>query len=74
MQGMHDSADAFVKAEQAKVKGKGGKAPMMEAKYSNFDAEMMNNGRHAQELAVKLTAGLDKVAFPVRPASSTDQK
>jgi hypothetical protein len=70
LQGEHDSADAFVKAEQAKVKGKGGKDPVLKGEALEFDAYMCNNGRHAQELAVKLTAGLDKEAFPVRPTSS----
>jgi hypothetical protein len=70
---MHSSADAFVKSEQNKLKSKDGKAPKLEERYSYFNAEMINNGRHAQELAVKLTAGLDKEAFPVRPAS-TNQK
>lgn len=58
--------DAFVKAEQAKLKPMGGKAPMMEDRYMKFDACMMNNGAHAQEFAKKLTTDLDKVAFPVR--------
>jgi hypothetical protein len=30
-----------------------------------FNANMANNGAHAQRLAVSLTKGLDKVAYPV---------
>lgn len=43
-----------------------GKAPNLEGKYMNFNAEMMNTGMHAQEFGRELTAGLDKKAFPVK--------
>ena len=62
----HNYKDSFVKAEQGKVKQYDGRAPVMEDRYMKFDATMMNNGYHAQELAERITAGLDKVAFPVR--------
>lgn len=66
LESMHSANNSFVKAEQAKIKAKAGKEPMMKAEYSNFDSCMMNNGEHAQEFARKLTAGLDKEAFPVK--------
>jgi hypothetical protein len=69
----HDASDAFVKSEQAKLASKGGRAPMMEDRYMKFDACMANNGYHAQELASKLTAGIDKEAFPVKGNADASQ-
>lgn len=62
----HSSANSFVKAEQSKIKAKGGKSPKMPAECSNFDACMTSDGMHAQEFARSLTKGLDKDAFPVK--------
>lgn len=62
----HNAANAFVKRNQNEKDRMAGHAPKLEDKYSNFDACMMNNGMHAQELASSLTKGLDKEAFPVR--------
>ena len=64
--------DNFVKSQQAKLSVHAGKAPKLEAKSMEFDAYMCNNGMHAQEFAVKLTAGLDKVAFPVKSGQRDD--
>jgi len=62
----HSESNAFVKAEQAKTKHLAGKAPRMEDRYYKFDACMVNNGYHAQELAKEITRGIDHEAFPVR--------
>ncbi len=62
----HSQTDNFVKAEQAKTKKYAGKAPIMEERFYRFDANMMNNGEHAQSLAKKMTSDIDHVAFPVR--------
>lgn len=68
----HSMNDAFVKKQQAMLSKHAGKAPKLEGKAMEFDAYMCNNGMHAQEMAVKLTAGLDKVAFPVKPGGRDD--
>lgn len=62
----HSASNNFVKAEQMKLARKGGQAPKLEGKYMDFCSPMTNNGVHAQELAKKLTAGIDHDAFPVR--------
>lgn len=62
----HNQKDSFVKKQQAELSRLGGKAPKLESKSLEFNAYMCNNGQHAQELAVSLTKGLDKVAFPVK--------
>lgn len=63
---MHNEANAFVKRHQEEVKPMAAKAPRLEGKYMEFNAEMVSNGKHAQEFASKLTTGLDKKAFPVK--------
>ena len=65
MESEHSGKDAFVKRVQAEQSRNGGVPPKLEAKAMEFNAYMCNNGEHAQELARKLTSGLDKVAFPV---------
>lgn len=62
----HSGKDSFVKKQQAELSKYAGKAPKLEGKSMEFNAYMCNNGAHAQELAVEVTKGLDKVAFPVR--------
>jgi len=62
----HSAKDAFVKKVQNAQDKYAGKAPVLEPKFEKFNAAMMNNGPHAQEFGRKLTAGLDKVAFPVK--------
>ncbi len=61
----HSAKDAFVKKHQAESARMAGRSPKLEAKDMMFNAQMMNDGAHAQRLAVELTRGLDKVAFPV---------
>lgn len=63
---MHNQNDAFVKRQGEELKKMAGKAPELDGKYMIFNAEMVNNGKHAQELGRKLTKGLDKKAFPVK--------
>jgi len=58
--------DAFVKAEQARVKSLAGKVPNLEKKYTVMDGCMTVNGKAAQELARKLTTSIDHTAFPVK--------
>lgn len=65
LQSQHSGKDAFVKAEQAATDKYAGKKPTMKADMFMFNAEMQNNGEWAQNFGKKLTAGLDKVAFPV---------
>jgi len=62
----HSSDNAFVREHEAMTAVMGGKAPNLEGKYMNFNAQMVNNGGHAQEFGRELTAGLDKKAFPVK--------
>lgn len=66
MEAEHSAKDAFVKKVQAQQAVHAGKAPDLKAEAMNFNAYMCNNGMHAQELARDITAGLDKVAFPVK--------
>lgn len=61
----HSEKNAFVKREQAAQNKYAGKRPQMKAELMEFNAEMQNNGAWAQGFGKKLTAGLDKVAFPV---------
>ena len=62
----HSDKNAFVKKQQAEMARMAGKHPEMRADLMEFDAEMSNDGMHAQEFARELTKGLDKVAFPVK--------
>jgi hypothetical protein len=68
----HSANNAFVKKVQAEQSRHGGKPPKMKAESMEFNAYMCNDGMHAQEMAVKLTAGLDKVAFPVKGGQRDD--
>lgn len=61
----HSAKDAFVKKEQAAVRQYAGRKPIMKEDLMQFNAEMQNTGEWAQNFGKKLTAGLDKVAFPV---------
>lgn len=62
----HSAKDAFVKKGQAAQARMAGKAPNLKAEAMNFNAYQCNDGMHAQEVARDVTAGLDKVAFPVK--------
>lgn len=61
----HSAKNAFVKKEQAAKDMYAGRKPEMKADMFEFNANMQNNGAWAQGFGKKLTAGLDKVAFPV---------
>jgi hypothetical protein len=62
---MVQSNNAFVKAEQAKMKGRMGARPGAPAEMKHFDAFMSNDGENAKESARKLCKGMDD-AFPVK--------
>lgn len=62
----HTSNDAFAKSVNAMQAKHAGVAPKMPKGMYEFNATMSNTGEHAQEFARKLTAGLDKTAFPVK--------
>lgn len=59
------SNNAFVKAEQNKMKAKMGDRPGAPAEMKKFNAFMSNNGEVAQESARKLAGNLDD-AFPLK--------
>lgn len=61
----HSAKNAFVKREQASQSQYAGRKPVMKGDLMDFNAEMQNTGAWAQGFGKKLTAGLDKVAFPV---------
>lgn len=62
---MVQSNNAFVRAEQAKMKGKMGNRPVMKKEMEEFDAYMSNDGEKAKDFARKLCKGLDD-AFPLK--------
>ena len=61
----HSAKNQFVKKVQAQQDKYAGRNPKLEARSMEFNAYMCNNGEHAQEFGKKLTAGMDKVAFPL---------
>ena len=61
----HSAKNQFVKKVQAEQARNAGRSPDLKGESMEFNAYMCNNGEHAQMLAKKITAGLDKVAFPV---------
>jgi hypothetical protein len=62
---MVQSNNAFVKAEQAKMKTRVGDRPGAPAEMKHFDAFMSNDGDNAQRSARKLCSGMDD-AFPLK--------
>ena len=62
---MVQSNNAFVKAEQMKLKGKMGNRPVMKKEMEEFNAYMSNDGANAQDFARKLCSGLED-AFPLK--------
>ena len=62
---MVQSNDAFVKAEQAKLKKHMGNRPVMKKEMEEFDAYMSNDGEKAKTFARKLCSGMDD-AFPLK--------
>lgn len=61
----HAGKNAFVKREQAAKDKYAGRRPDMKEDMMEFNAHMQNNGAWAQGFGKKLTAGLDRVAYPV---------
>lgn len=66
MEAEHSSKNQFVKKVQSEQARHQGVPPDLRPEAMMFNAYQCNNGPHAQELASSATAGLDKVAFPVR--------
>lgn len=62
---IHSERNSFVKKEQASLDKYAGKRPNMKAELMEFNANQQNTGEWAQGMGKRLTAGLDKVAFPV---------
>lgn len=62
---MVQSNNAFVKAEQAKMKKRMGDRPGAPPEMKHFDAFMSNDGENAKASARKLCKGLDD-AFPLK--------
>jgi hypothetical protein len=63
--GRVEAKNAYVRREQEVMKSMMGERPRVPAEMERFDAYMSNNGEHAQDFCEKLTAGIDKKAFPV---------
>lgn len=66
MEAEHAAKNQFVKKVQAEQAKHQGKPPMLKAEAMEFNAYQCNNGEHAQEVARDITAGMDKVAFPLK--------
>lgn len=62
---MVQSNNAFVKAEQMKMKSKMGNRPVMRREMEEFNAYMSNDGEKAQEFARDLCRTMDD-AFPLK--------
>lgn len=62
---MVQSNNAFVKAEQAKMKSRMGDRPGAPKEMREFNAYMSNDGEKAKMSARKLCKGLDD-AFPLK--------
>jgi hypothetical protein len=62
----HSATNMFVKKVQSEQAKYAGRPPKLGEENMMFNAEMTNNGMHAQDLARDVTKGLDKVAFPVK--------
>lgn len=59
------AADAFAKAAQKRQMADQGTTAKMPKEMGKYNAFMSNDGAKAKAAARKLTAGLDKKAFPV---------
>ena len=62
---MVQSNNAFVKAEQSKMKSRMGNRPGALSEMKKFNAFMSNDGENAKESARKLCKGMDD-AFPLK--------
>jgi len=65
LESQHEGKDNFVKKQQRELDKYAGRKPDMKADMFEFNANMQNNGKWAQEFGKKLTSGIDHVAFPV---------
>ena len=59
------SNNAFVKAEQMKLKDKMGNRPVMKREMEEFNAYMSNDGENAQDFARKLCRTMED-AYPLK--------
>lgn len=62
---MVQSNNAFVKAEQQKMKSRMGNRPGAPREMMEFNAFMSNDGEKAKQCARKLCSGMDD-AFPLK--------
>lgn len=62
---MVQTNNAFVRAEQAKLRSMMGGRPKLKREMEEFNAYMSNDGEHAQEFARDLTRSIED-AFPVK--------
>jgi hypothetical protein len=62
---MVQSNNAFVKAEEMKLRKMMGNRPVMKKEMEQFDAYMSNDGAKAQSFGRKLCSGLED-AFPLK--------
>ncbi len=62
---MVQSNNAFVRAEQEKMKSKMGNRPGAPKEMKEFDAYMSNDGENSKSFARKLCSGMDD-AFPLK--------
>ena len=72
MEAEHSSTNNFVKKVQNEQDRHAGRPPKLSGESMMFNAYMCNNGMHAQELATEITAGMDKVAYPVKPSNTSE--
>lgn len=61
----HKGHNEFVKKHQMERKKYMGRNPEMKSDLMEFNANMQNTGEWAEGFGKRLTAGIDKVAFPV---------
>ena len=62
---MVQSNNAFVKAEQMKIKSNMGNRPVMKREMGEFNAYMSNDGEGVKSFARKLCAGMED-AYPLK--------
>ena len=62
---MVQTNNAFVRAEQARMKKMMGNRPVVPREMEEFDAYMSNDGANAEEFGRKLCSGMDD-AFPLK--------
>lgn len=65
------SNNAFVRKEEARLKGMMGARPKMKKEMEKFDAYMSNDGMAAENFGRKVCSGLED-AFPANFGSAVD--